>query len=426
MSGDADLLSGAHCLSAPLVGQEFEVARRRSHEEDLSNRGGETMKLAVKNGTLYTITNGVIEQGTVLMEDGRIIAVGANVAIPEDAQVIDAQGRVVTPGFIDAHSHIGLFGEPIVPATADGNEKTGPVQASLFGVDSLNPADPAFPQVLAAGVTTVYTGPGSSNVIGGTGMAIKTLGRTVDDMVIPGSEGMKMALGENPKRNYGAVHKIPSTRMGNAAVLREALINAQNYQHKLDRAAADGKPVDRNLGMEQLCKVLRREMKARIHCHRADDIITAIAIAEEFNLDYVLEHATEGYKVADILAEKQVPCVVGPLLMGPAKHELWEVRLDNPAILNKAGVKVAIMVDASSATKWLPMHTGIAVREGMDMDEAMRAITINPAEILGLADRLGSIEVGKDADLAIFNGNPLSNFTLCQTVIVAGQVVHQA
>lgn len=385
------------------------------------------MKLAVKNGRLYTITQGVIERGTVLMENGKFVAVGADVAIPEDAQVIEAQGQTVTPGLIDAHSHIGLFGEPSIPATADGNEKTGPVQSSLFGIDSLNPADPAFPQVLAAGVTTVYTGPGSSNIIGGTGMVIKTVGRTVYDMLIPGTEGMKMALGENPKRNYSAVNKLPSTRMGNAAVLREALIAAQNYQQKLDRAAEEGKQhaVDRNLGLEQLCKVLRREMKARIHCHRADDIITAIRIAEEFNLDFVLEHATEGYKVADILAEKRVPCVVGPLLMGPAKHELWEVRLDTPAVLARAGVKVAIQMDSSSDTKWLPVYTGIAVREGLDIDEAMRAITINPAEILGLADRLGSIEVGKEADLAIFNGHPLSNFTACRTVIVGGKVVHQ-
>lgn len=384
------------------------------------------MKLAVVNGRLYTITQGIIENGTVLCEDGKIVAVGTDVVVPEDAQVIDATGKSVTPGLIDAHSHIGLFGEPTLPATADGNEKTGPMQAALFGIDSLNPADPAFPQVLAAGVTTVYTGPGSSNIIGGTGMAIKTLGRTVDDMVIPGTEGMKMALGENPKRNYGAINKMPGTRMGNAAVLREALIAAQNYMAKLERAEAEGKPksVDRDLKMEQLVKVLKREMKARIHCHRADDIMTAIRIAEEFNLDYVLEHATEGYKVADILAEKKARCVVGPLDMEPVKHELWEVRLDTPAILAKAGCKVAIQMDSSSATKHLPWMAGVAAREGMGEEEALRAITINAAEIIGLGDRLGSIEVGKEADLAIFDGHPLCNFTTCEKVIVAGRLVH--
>ncbi len=383
------------------------------------------MKLAIVNGKIYTITQGVIEKGTVLCEDGKIVAVGVGVAVPEDAQVIDAQGKAVTPGLIDAHSHIGLFGEPSLPATADGNEKTGPMQSGLFGIDSLNPADPAFPQVLAAGVTTVYTGPGSSNVIGGTGMAIKTLGRTVDEMVIAGTEGMKMALGENPKRNYGAMNRMPGTRMGNAAVLREALISAQNYLTKLERAEAEGKAksVDRDLKLEQLGKVLRREMKARIHCHRADDIMTAIRIAEEFNLDYVLEHATEGYKIADILAEKKARCVVGPLNMGPAKHELWEVRLDNPAILAKAGCKVAIQMDSASDTKYLPLLTGVAVREGMDEAEALRAITINAAEIIGLDDRLGSIEIGKEADLAVFDGHPLCNFTTCQQVIVGGRLV---
>lgn len=384
------------------------------------------MKLAVVNGKIYTITQGVIEKGTVLCEDGKIVAVGTDVAVPEDAQVIDAEGKSVTPGLIDAHSHIGLFGEPTLPATADGNEKTGPMQAALYGIDSLNPADPAFPQVLAAGVTTVYTGPGSSNIIGGTGMAIKTLGRTVDEMVIPGTEGMKMALGENPKRNYGAINRMPGTRMGNAAVLREALIAAQNYMAKLERAEAEGKPksVDRDLKMEQLVKVLKREMKARIHCHRADDIMTAIRIAEEFNLDYVLEHATEGHKIADILAEKKARCVVGPLDMGPAKHELWEVRLDTPAILAKAGCKVAIQMDTSSATKHLPWMTGVAMREGLGEEEALKAITINAAEIIGLGDRLGSIEVGKEADLAIFDGHPLCNFTTCEKVIVGGRLVH--
>jgi imidazolonepropionase-like amidohydrolase len=373
----------------------------------------------------------VIEKGSILLENGKIAALGENVTVPADAKVIDGAGKWVTPGLIDAHSHIGLFGEPDVPATADGNEKTGPVQSFLRGIDSLNPQDPAFPQVVAAGVTTVYTGPGSSNIIGGTGLAIKLRGRTVEEMAIPGTEGMKMALGENPKRNYGERKQIPSTRMGNAAVLREALVKAREYVEKIDRAIAEApdgqapKLPDRDLKLEMLGKVVKREQRARIHAHRADDIMTAIRIAEEFNLDYSIEHATEGYKIADILAEKKIPCIVGPLLMGPAKHELWEVRLDNPAQLVKAGVKVAIQVDASSDTKYLGVQTGIAVREGLPMDEAFRCITINAAEILGLADRMGSLEVGKDADVAVFDGNPLCNFTNCLYTIIDGQIVYE-
>jgi imidazolonepropionase-like amidohydrolase len=191
------------------------------------------MKLAIVNAKILTITGGIIEDGTIVLADGKILALGKGVEVPADAKVIDGKGKWVTPGLIDAHSHIGLFGEPTIPATADGNEKSGPVQSYLRGIDSLNPQDPAFPQVAAAGVTTVYTGPGSSNIIGGTGMAIKLRGRTAEEMLIPGTEGMKMALGENPKRNYAERKLIPSTRMGNAAVFREALQKAKDYVEKI-------------------------------------------------------------------------------------------------------------------------------------------------------------------------------------------------
>lgn len=388
--------------------------------------------LAIKNGKLVTITNGTIENGTILIENGKIVAIGKDVAIPEGAQVIDATGKWVTPGLIDAHAHIGLFGEPSIWANNDGNEMTAPVTAQLRGIDSLNPQDMAFPMVVAAGVTTVYTGPGSANIIGGTGVAIKLRGRTVEEMVIPGTEGMKMALGENPKRVYGETRKVmPSTRMGNAAVLREALVKAQNYMNKIEQAkeeaAKEGKTPklpDRDLQLEALAKVLRREMKARIHCHRADDIMTAIRIAEEFNLDYVIEHCTEGWKIADILAAKKVRATVGPNLLAAHKMELIDVNHGNAGILAKAGVKVAIQVDSSSETKWLPVHAGIMVREGMPEEEAWKAITINSAEILGIADRVGSLEVGKDADIAIFDGHPMCNFTHCEKTIIDGVVVH--
>ena len=280
-----------------------------------------------------------------------------------------------------------------------------------------------------AGFTTLYTGPGSANLIGGTGMAIKLRGRTAEEMAIPGTEAMKMALGENPKRCYGSQKRIPSTRMGNASVMREAFIEAQNYLNKIERAkeeAGDKEPKlpDRNLKLEALGKVLKREMKARIHAHRADDIMTAIRIAEEFNLDYSIEHCTEGYKVADILAEKQVTCVVGPMLMGPSKHELWEVKLETAGILTKAGVRVCLQADSAAATRWLPIHVGLVIKHGMPEEEAFKAVTIYPAELIGIADRVGSLEVGKDADIAIFDGHPFCNFTKCELTMIDGKVWH--
>lgn len=388
------------------------------------------MRIAIKGGKVVTITNGVIENGTVLVENGKIKAVGANIDIPEGYKVVDASGKWVTPGLIDAHSHLSLFGEPYLPATMDGNEMTNPITAQIRGIDALNPFDPAIKTVREAGVTTVYTGPGSANIIGGTGMAIKLRGRTAEEMVIPGTEGMKMALGENPKRVYGSKKQMPSTRMGNAAVLREALIKAQNYLDKIERAkeaaGEDEKPKlpDRDLKLEMLAKVLKREMRARIHCHRADDIITAIRIAEEFNLDYSLEHCTEGYKVADILAEKGVTAVVGPLLMGPSKHELWEVKLETPAILTEAGVRVCIQADTSGATRWLPIHVGIAMRHGLSEEDAFKTVTINPAEFLGIGDRVGSLEEGKDADIVMWDGHPFSNFTSCVMTMIDGKILY--
>ena len=388
--------------------------------------------LAIVGGKVYTITGGVIEEGVVLVDGGKIAAVGKDLKVPEGAQVIDAKGKVVTPGLIDAHSHLAVFGEPSVWANADGNETSDPVTPHIRGIDSLNPQDPAIPDVVAGGVTAVYTGPGSANIIGGTGFVMKLRGRTAEEMVIPGTEGMKMALGENPKRVYGESQKrAPKTRMGNAAVLREALVKAQNYLDKVEKAkekAAKGEnasPPDRDLKMEALAKVLKGEMVARIHAHRADDIMTAIRILEEFNIKYVIEHCTEGYKIADILGAKKVKATIGPLLMSRGKMEIIDTTLNNPGILAKAGVKVAIQCDTSSNTKWLALHAGLAVREGMDPDEGLRAITINPAEIIGVSDRMGSIEPGKDADLVVWSGHPFCTMTVAEKVFIDGQLVHE-
>ncbi len=384
------------------------------------------MKTAIVGGKIYTITNGIIENGTVLIENGKIVEVGQDVNVPEDAKVLNAEGKTITPGLIDAHSHICLWGEPNVPMVMDFNEISSPITAEVRGMDSINPQDPAVKLVREHGITSVYTGPGSANIIGGTGVAIKLRGLTVEEMMYPGTEGMKMALGENPKRVYGERKNEPSTRMGNAAVLRKSLIKAQNYLNKIEHAEKEGKPLpDRDLQLEMIGKVVKGELTARIHAHRADDIITAIRIAEEFSLKYSIEHCTEGYKVKEILAEKDVTAVVGPLLMGPAKQELWEVKMETPGILNDAGVNVCIQTDVAGGTRWLPVHVGLAIRHGLKEEEAFKSVTINPAKFLGIDNQVGSLEAGKDADIVVWDGHPFSNLTSCVMTIIDGEVLFE-
>ncbi len=398
------------------------------------------MAIAIKNGKVLTITHGTIEGGTVLIEGDKIKAIGKDVAVPAGAEVIDATGKWVTPGLIDAHSHVAIFGEPMVEPLNDGNEMTDPITPHVRAIDAVNPADPAIPDVLSAGVTAVWTGPGSGNVVGGQGIVIKLAGRTIDEMLVTTAKPtMKMALGENPKRVYGSQKKFPSTRMGNAAALRDALVKAQNYLEKFRRAEEDAakeskekktkvepKYPERDLKMEALSKVLTREYRCRIHCHRADDILTAIRVAEEFGLDFTIEHTTEGWKIADILAEKRVRCTVGPNDLVRVKMECENFSLANAGILAKKGVKLAIQVDGFSNTRWLPVHAGMLVRFGMPEDEAMRALTLNPAEILGVDDRMGSLDPGKDADVSIFSGNPLCTMTRCEKVFIGGKEVFDA
>jgi imidazolonepropionase-like amidohydrolase len=399
--------------------------------------------IAITNAKVITITQGTFEKGTVLIENNKITAVGENVQIPDGAEIIDASGKVVMPGLIDAHCHVGLFNDGIGWEYADGNEMTDPVTPHLRALDALHPENMAWPDLVAAGVTTVLTGPGSGNLIGGQWICVKTAPKpSVEQMILLEPAGMKMALGENPRRVYGGQNKMPSTRMGNAAVLRSALVDAQNYiqkwqQYETEKAQYDTgisngekpakmpTPPERNLKHEALAKVLRREMKARVHAHRADDMLTAIRIAEEFNLDLTLEHATEGYKIVEILREKGIPVTVGPILFSRVKYELKEMTPKNPGILARAGIKVAIQTDEMSAVKYLAINAALAVREGMPEEEALKAITINPAEIIGVQERVGSLEAGKDADLVIFSGHPLDYRTVAEVVFINGERVYQ-
>ncbi len=378
---------------------------------------------AITGGKVLTVTNGTLENATVLIENGKITAVGTDVAVPSGAEVIDAKGMWVTPGFIDAHTHMSLFGEPgSMPGTiGDGNEVSGPITPEIRALDALNPSDVSIPKVRSAGFTTCYTLPGSANIIGGEGLAFKLRGDTVDEMYIPGTFHMKMALGENPKRVYGSKQQMPVTRMGVAALLRETLFKAKNYAEECDKATEDKKPKF-EFRMEALKKVIKGEQKVRIHAHRADDIQTAIRVLDEFGIDYSIEHCTEGYKIPKLLGDKGLYAVVGPLLMGPSKQELWGVKEETAAVLFDAGVKVCLSADTGSGTKWLPGQIGFLIGRGLKEEDALKGLTINPAGLLGLSDRMGSIEVGKDADLAIFNGNPFSSITRCVTTIIDGVV----
>ena len=379
--------------------------------------------IALINCKAVTIANGIIEPAAILVENGKIVEVGAaaEVAIPSEAEVIDLSGKWVTPGFIDAHSHMAM-GEPGVKGGGDDdNEMVDPVTAHVRMIDSLNPWSIGIPAARMGGFTCVCSLPGSANVIGGTGIALKLKdANSVLDQVIPGTEVMKMALGENPKGCYGSQKRMPMTRMGTGAVLRETLFNAKQYADELEEAEKEGKPFKHNFKLDPLVPVVRGEMRCRVHCHRADDILTAVRIGEEFGLDLVVEHCTEGFKVADILAKKNVKCVVGPLRLIPAKEEIWNCTMENPGILEKAGVEFALSADAQTATRWLPEEAGIAVAYGLSEETALKALTIQPAKILNLDDRMGTLEAGKDADMAIFDGHPLSNMTRCKATMIDG------
>ena len=379
--------------------------------------------IAFKNCKAVTIANGILEPATILIDGGKIKEVGltAEITIPSDVEEIDLAGKWVTPGFIDAHSHLSM-GEPGVKGGGDDdNEMVDPVTAHVRMIDSLDPWGIGIPEARKGGFTCVCSMPGSANVIGGIGIAVKLKdANNILDLVIPGSEVMKMALGENPKGCYGPQKRMPMTRMGIGAILRETLFNAKQYADAMEEAEKEGKPFKHDFKMDPLVPVVRGEMRCRIHCHRADDILTAVRIGEEFGLDFVVEHCTEGFKIADILAKKQVKCVVGPLRLIPAKMEIWNCTMENPGLLEKAGVEFALSADAQTATRWLPEEVGIATAYGLSEETAFKALTIHAAKILNLDHRMGTLEAGKDADLAVFDGHPLSNMTRCKATMIDG------
>jgi len=388
--------------------------------------------LAVKGGKILTITDGVIEDGVVLIDKGKIKDVGPDVRVPKSAQVIDAKGKIVMPGLVEAHCHIGIWEEMIGWAGSDGNEATEPVTPQMRAIDAIkaNADERGLEAAVMTGVTTAQILPGSANVIGGTGVVVKTAPKVVvDEMIVKNPSGMKVAFGENPRRVYGVEYKkMPSTRMGVAGVLREWLSRAILYSEKKESALAQKDPIkmpDRDPRLEALVPVIKKEIPLRAHAHRADDVATAVRICEEFGLEMSWEHATEGHRVADWLAKKKVPAVWGPSLTARGKWEMRELSFDTPRILYEAGVKFAIQTDAVGSTiAFLPICAGIACREGLPYDVALKAITITPAEIIGVGDRVGSLEKGKDADLRILSGDPLELRTKVEKVLIDGEVVY--
>ena len=391
--------------------------------------------LLIKNARIITMAGEEYNKGYIAAEEGKIKALGDN----EDAgsieaggctQVIDANGCYVLPGFIDPHCHVGMWEDSVGFEGDDGNEMTDPVTPQLRAIDAVYHADRAFVEAREAGVTTVVTGPGSANVIGGQFAALKTYGRSVDDMLLKHPVAMKVAFGENPKSVYHEKRQAPSTRMATAAILRENLLKAKEYKQMLDDYERDSENNDKpdyDMKLEALLMVLNGKIPVKAHAHRADDIITALRIAKEFGLKITIEHCTEGYLITDILLEENVPVITGPFLTDRSKIELRNQSVKAPGILSKAGIKTAIMTDhPCTPVQYLPLCAAVAIKEGMDEYEALKAITINAAAITGIDGRVGSLETGKDADIIITDGPPLELKTRVLYTIINGQVVKGA
>ena len=380
----------------------------------------------IYNAEIHTMEGVKPFIGYVGFENGKITSVGEGepADIPSDS--FDAGGKKLFPGFIDPHSHIGLIGDGMGVEGEDVNEDTDPVTPHLRTIDGINCFDRCFSDAVACGVTTAVTGVGSSNPIGGDFIAVKTHGRCADEMLIR-KVGIKFALGENPKSTFSDKDTAPVTRMATAAIIREALFKAKRYLDDKNFAIENDESLPEfDIKSEALIPLFEHKLKAHFHCHRADDIMTAVRISKEFGLDYVLIHCTEGHKIADILGRENASALTGPLICDRGKPELAELTTANAGVLNRHGVKVAICTDHPEIpVQYLPTSAAYCVKAGLPKEEATKALTINAAEIIGIADRVGSIKVGKDADFAIFDGDPLEIMTNCSAVFIDGKKIFE-
>lgn len=381
--------------------------------------------MIITNAYIHTMVSDDIKRGFIKIDQGKILSLGHmdNLNVKDD-KFIDLDGKHIYPGFIDAHTHVGMFENGLTFEGDDGNEASDPSTPQLRAIDAVNPMDKCFNEALSAGVTCVITGPGSSNPIGGQFIAMKTYGTRVDDMILKDPVCIKFALGENPKTVYNEKNTSPCTRMATSAIIREQLMKTKKYI--IDKQDTDSS-YDYDAKCEALIPLLKREIPAHFHAHRADDIFTAIRLANEFNIKYVIIHGTEGHLIANYLKDENCPVLSGPFLCDRSKPELSNLTPKSPGILSNSGVKTAIVTDHPVIPiQYLPLCAGLAVKEGMDMNNALKAITINAAEICGIDDRVGSIEVNKDADLVVFNDNPIDLMSSPEMVLCMGNVVFKA
>ena len=391
--------------------------------------------LVLTGAKIFPVSAPPIEKGTLIIREGKIEAIGsaASVPIPEGARVIHLEGKVIIPGLVDTHSHIGIYPSPMVPAHADGNEMTGPVQSALRALDAVWPDDPRIRMARAGGVTTANIMPGSGNVMGGQTIYVKLRGHTVEEMLILKngvSGGMKMANGENPKRSYGSRNQAPATRMAITALQRKQFLRAQQYLQKWEayrkkrKKDPSAQPPARDLDLEPVVEILQGKRIVHFHTHRADDIMTAMRLAEEFGFKLVLQHVTEGYKVAGEIARRHIPCSIILVDAPGGKLEALHLRFENALLLYKAGVKVALHTDDFiNDSRFFLREGALAVRAGVSESEALKMLTLNPAEMLGLEDRIGSLEPSKDADLVVLSGPPFSVYTHVLQTYIEGEKV---
>lgn len=380
--------------------------------------------MIIRNGLIFLIENDGFTKKDIELKDGKIERIGRNLSNDSGSEEFDAEGMYITPGLIDAHSHIGLFNESMRWEGEDGNEEFDPVTPDMNAVDGINPFDISFREALEGGVTTASTGPGSANVIGGSFATISLYGNIVDNMVIQSPASMKCAFGENPKGVYGQKGKAPVTRMGVAAILRETIVKAENYIARKEDAQYKGEHFDIDPKMEAMIPVIEKDIPLKAHAHRADDICTAIRIAKEFNVKLTLEHCTEGHLIADYIAEEGLSAQVGPTFGSRTKVELTNKSFETAKILSERGVKVSIITDHPVIPQQsLNMCAAMAVKAGMDEFEALKAITLNPAQTLGIDHLKGQLKEGLDADIVIWDQHPLDLQAATVRVYVKGEEV---